>query len=202
MGINFWDSAYESGHIPWDPGPYDGHLPRVVEEQGIAPCRVIDIGCGTGKSLVWLAEHGFDCTGIEMAPTALRMAEELAKSRGVRCVWRHASFPDDLDGESSGSYDFAIDRGVFHLHTGAQEQHRFVEGVARILAPGGTWYSLVASSAHGRNGSGPPRWSRREVERAVGKTFEIVRLEEAVFTPGEEDSMAAWLCVMRSRRTG
>lgn len=205
MGVNYWDSSYESGRVPWDPGPYDGHLPSIVADHGIAPCRVVDIGCGTGKSLVWLAEHGFDCTGIEIAPTALEMADELARSRGVECEWLYGSFPGDFrDGASTraiddNSFELAIDRGVFHLHTTKAEQRIFVDGVARVLAPGGLWYSLLASSSQGGGFSGPPRWSKREITAAVQDRFEIVRLEESVFTPGERGSMPAWVCVLRNR---
>ncbi len=202
MGINYWDSAYQSGHIPWDPGSYDGHLPGLIEKEGIAPCRAVDIGCGTGKSLVWLAERGFSCTGIEIAPTALRMAKELAERRQVSCDWLYGAFPGDFDSDSleDGSFELAMDRGVFHLHTGKGEQRRFVEGVSRVLVPGGIWYSLLASSADGGGYGGPPRWSRGEVVAAVKPHFEVVHVQQSVFTPGEEGSMAAWVCVLRNRR--
>lgn len=201
MGINFWDSAYESGRVPWDPGPYDRHVPRIVGELRLEPCRVVDIGCGTGATLVWLAEHGFECTGIEIAPAALTIARKKAKSRGVACTWLLRRFPKVDGGHAlpASSFELAVDRGVFHLHTGRQEQEEFVDGVARVLAPGGLWYSLLASSIHGDGFGGPPRWSEREVRRAVEPAFEILRLEDSVFTPGEEGSMAAWVCVMRKR---
>ena len=202
MGINYWDSAYQSGHIPWDPGPYDGHLPRLIEQEGITPCRAVDIGCGAGKSLVWLAERGFACTGIEIAPTALRMAKELADRRQVSCDWLFGTFPADFDSNSlkDDSFDLAMDRGVFHLHTARSEQRRFVEGVSRVLVPGGIWYSLLASSEGGRGCGGPPRWSRSEVVAAVKPHFEVSHIEQSVFTPGEEGSMSAWVCILRNRR--
>jgi len=202
MGVNYWDSSYESGHVPWDPGEYDGHLPDLLKEQRIAPCRTVDIGCGTGKSAVWLAQRGFDCTGIEIAPTALRIAQDLALKRGVACRWLYGSFPEDFGRREipDGSFDLVIDRGVFHLYTSRDERRGFVEGVARILAPRGLWYSLLASSAKGSGFGGPPRWSRHDVASAVEREFEIVRLEESVFTPGERGSMAAWVCVLRNRR--
>ena len=165
MGVNYWDSSYESGHIPWDPGVYDGHLPDIVGAHGITACRAIDIGCGTGKSLVWLAEQGFTCTGVEIAPTALKMARELAAGKGVECRWLYGSFPEDFrDGTiKDGSFDLAIDRGVFHLHTSKAEQRRFVKGVSRVLTPNGLWYSLLAGSSKGNGSGGPPRWSRPSI---------------------------------------
>lgn len=201
MGINFWDSAYESGHVPWDPGPYDRHIPRIVGELKLKPCRVVDIGCGTGATLMWLAEHGFDCTGIEIAPTALQIARKEANKRGLACTWLLRHFPrtDGQHALPASSFELAVDRGVFHLHTGAEEQDLFVGGVARALAPGGLWYSLLASSLRGSGYGGPPRWSEREVRSAVEPAFEILRMEDSVFTPGEEGSMAAWVCVMRKR---
>lgn len=202
MGVNYWDNSYESGHVPWDPGEYDGHLPDLLKEQQIEPCRTVDIGCGTGKSLVWLAQRGFNCTGIEIAPTALRIARGLASKRGVDCKWLLGSFPNDFgpDEITDGSFDLVIDRGVFHLHTSRDERRRFVEGVARMLSPHGLWYSLLASSSKGSGFGGPPRWSRNDVASAVERQFEIVRLEESVFTPGELGSMPAWVCVLRNRR--
>jgi SAM-dependent methyltransferase len=199
MGINYWDSAYESGHVPWDPGPYDGHVPRLVEDLAIEPCEVVDIGCGTGGTLMWLAERGFRCTGVEIAPTALKIAERESRRRKLSCTWLLGQFPTDFRDTplQKGAYTLALDRGVFHLHTSRDEQRGFAGGVFRALAPGGLWYSLLASSSRGHGFGGPPRWSEREVRRAVSEHFEILRLDESVFTPGEEGSMAAWVAVMR-----
>ncbi|HUZ16976.1 MAG TPA: class I SAM-dependent methyltransferase [Spirochaetia bacterium] len=204
MGINYWDTAYESGHVPWDPGPYDGHVPRLVRDLSIEPCRVVDIGCGAGGTLIWLAEAGFDCTGIEIAPAAVRLAKETAKKRGVACTWLLHRFPNAVNERAlePRSFDLAIDRGVFHLHTSRAEQDDFVAGVAQALRGDGLWYSLLASSKRGSAYGGPPRWSEREIRRAVEPAFEILRIEDSVFTPGEEGSMAAWVCVMRKRAAG
>ncbi len=46
---------------------------------------VLDLGCGSGRSMVWLAERGYQVTGIDRQPEALSLGEELAARRGVCC---------------------------------------------------------------------------------------------------------------------
>lgn len=206
MAYNYWDSAYASGHVPWDPGPYDRHLPGLIAQHGIEPCNALDIGCGNGKSLIWLAERGYRGTGIEIAPTALKQAEAAAKSHGVTCRWLFGSFPEDFGADvlADGEFSFIMDRGWFHLFTGRHEQQRIVDAIARLLRSGGLWYSLIAANAGGRGYGGPPRWSESEVRRALAAprspetpTLEVDTLELSVFTPGEPGSMASWVLVAR-----
>lgn len=45
---------------------------------------VIDIGCGTGAHLIYLAEKGYKCTGVDINRQMLRVAEEKAKRAGIQ----------------------------------------------------------------------------------------------------------------------
>jgi SAM-dependent methyltransferase len=203
MGVNYWDNSYESGRVPWDPGEYDGHLPYILDRFDIRPGRALDIGCGTGKSLLWLAERGFDCTGLELAPAALRIAQAAARRRGLRCRWLLAKFPDGFATEATGAerYDFVMDRGWFHLYTGISERRNIARAVSRVLVPGGHWYSLIAARIRGGGFGGPPRWSEEEIRKAVEPELDVAEIELSVFTPGEEGSMPSWRAVF-ARRNG
>jgi hypothetical protein len=46
--------------------------------------RVVDVGCGAGRVALHLQERGFEVTGIDASPLAVRAA----RARGVRQVWR------------------------------------------------------------------------------------------------------------------
>ncbi len=202
--MSYWDMAYQSGVVPWDPGPYDGNLPAVIERHAIGPCRVVDIGCGTGGSLIWLAGMGYHCTGIEGAPAAIRQAQAKSKEAGTRIEWLVGSFPHDFAPPllPDGSFDLVIDRGWFHLYTEAAERAAVLAGISRILAPGGLWYSLIAGKGGERPLSGPPRWSEAEVRSALSGRFEILELRASVFTPSERGSMPAWISVARRQDDG
>ncbi len=200
--MSYWDSAYRSGVVPWDPGPYDGNLPSVIERHAVGPCRVVDIGCGTGGSLIWLAGMGYRCTGIDAAPTAIRQAQAKSEEAAARIEWHVGSFPDDFPSRTlpDDSYDLVIDRGWFHLYTRRRERAAVLDGILRILAEGGLWYSLIAGKGGDRPFAGPPRWSESDIRSAIGERFEVVELRASVFTPGEKGSMPAWICVAQKPR--
>jgi SAM-dependent methyltransferase len=51
--------------------------------------RVVDVGCGTGKSSSWFIDHGFDVVGIEPDPAMGAMAEQELGSNGHFVLNRH-----------------------------------------------------------------------------------------------------------------
>src|SRR5574341_875305 len=86
-----WDSRYRSEQRPrWDTGLPSSELKRLVEQKVLRPCRVVELGCGTGVNAVYLASQGFEVTAIDIAPTALRAAEERARKAGVQVRWIEA----------------------------------------------------------------------------------------------------------------
>ena len=195
----YWESSYRSGHVPWDPGPYDRHVPRVLADHRIEPGRALDVGCGTGATLVYLAKLGFETTGIDIAPTALEIARRTAGREGVAGNWLVGSFPEEFPPEvlPDDSFDFVIERGFLHMHTMPQEHAPILAGIQRVLRRGGTFYSLAAKREGARGFGGPPKWREDEIRRAVEPYFRIVEMRGDVFTPKETGSMPAWVTVMR-----
>src|SRR5437868_13790754 len=73
-----WDASYRSGNPPWETGRPSEELQRVIAEQGIRPCRVVELGCGTGINAIWLAQQGFDVTALDFSPLAIAKAQKRA----------------------------------------------------------------------------------------------------------------------------
>lgn len=209
----YWESSYRSGHVPWDPGPYDGHLPRVLQDHAVAPCTALDIGCGEGKSSVWLARKGFSVLGIDVSPTAIETAQTIARgSLGQRAETKGGgsgdthfvtgSFPEDLSeparrmGAGDG-FGFIMERGLLQHMTSSRLHRPFLDAVGRWLLPEGIFYSLIAKSEGAHRYAGPPTWSEKGVRAAFRGVLEIVELRGDVFTPGEVGSIPAWVVVSR-----
>jgi SAM-dependent methyltransferase len=62
----------------WRPSPF---LVRI--EPRLPRGRVLDLACGSGRELVWLAGRGFEAEGWDRAPEALERASVLAERCGV-----------------------------------------------------------------------------------------------------------------------
>src|SRR4051794_11413283 len=61
---------------------------RKVELDGL---RVLDLGSGTGKNSIFLAERGSIVTGMEISSTAIKLAGERAEEAGVEIKFLKAS---------------------------------------------------------------------------------------------------------------
>jgi SAM-dependent methyltransferase len=110
--LDRWDSAYRDGKkAPWDTGAPAPELKRVMEAGLVQPCRVVELGCGSGENAIYLAQKGFEVTAIDVAPTAIGLAAVRAERAGVRVRWVLA---DVLALPELETYDFIFDRGCYH----------------------------------------------------------------------------------------
>src|SRR5512141_2521730 len=79
----FYELIYRYFRAPWDIAARD-ELVSLAESGCIKPCRAIDLGCGTGENAIYLAQKGFDVTGVDYAKAAIEKARRRAKDSGVQ----------------------------------------------------------------------------------------------------------------------
>jgi SAM-dependent methyltransferase len=77
MDIDPWEEHYRSGATLWRGSPYP--LPEL--EIG---SRVLDLGCGTGSTVIKAAEKGHEVTGLDISPSALEIASGRISERGLK----------------------------------------------------------------------------------------------------------------------
>lgn len=116
--------------------------PRVMAERLAAhlddrSAAVLDVGCGTGLTCQYLAEHGFTTfDGIDITPAMIVKSRE----RGIYRDLYQADITEPLD-MPDATYDAAISSGTFTLgHVGAEP----IPEIVRVLKPG----ALFACSIH------------------------------------------------------
>jgi len=126
--------------IPWNIESPPDALVELVKSGKVDICKAIDLGCGFGHYTIYMASFGFDMTGVDVSPTAIKIARENAKKRDVRCHFIVADVLGDL-GETEETYDFAYDWELLH-HIFPEGRKRYVENVSKILNPQGQYLSV------------------------------------------------------------
>ena len=129
--------------IPWNIETPPIQLVELVDSGEVKPCKTIDLGCGTGNYAVYLASIGFDVTGIDISPTAIKIAKETAKKKRSQCSFLVANVLGDLC-EVKERFDFAFEWELLH-HIFPKYRKTYVENVHKLLNPGSFYLSVCFS---------------------------------------------------------
>ena len=192
-----WDERYEQDDLPWDTGHPDTYLVRMVSRWPKLAANVLEIGCGTGTNSIWLAEHGFQVTGMDISSSAIAIAKERAVERGVNCRFLADDFlSSPVD---NAPFTFVFDRGCFHSTAGEAGRAKFVDRMASCLGRDGLWFSLMGNSDEVVEGKGPPRLSAIEIATSVESAFEILKIESCLLEARSLVPPRFWQCLMRVR---
>jgi SAM-dependent methyltransferase len=195
-----WNQRYRDGNLPWDTGRPSTELQRVLQQHAIAPCRALDVGCGTGSNSVWLAEQGFDVTGVDVAPLAIELAREQARDAGVNAQFAVANVlksPNSNLSTSPAPFSFFFDRGCYHA-VRRDAPHAYAPAVARLLAPAARGL-ILAGNAREPHDPGPPVVTEDEIHTELGQAFTILDLHEFHFdeAPGVPVQFLGWSCLVQ-----
>ncbi|MGC5166767.1 SAM-dependent methyltransferase [Luteimicrobium sp. DT211] len=76
----FWDARYAERERIWSGRP---NAALVDAARDLTPGRALDLGCGEGGDSVWLAEQGWNVTGVDVAAGAVARGRDAADARGV-----------------------------------------------------------------------------------------------------------------------
>jgi SAM-dependent methyltransferase len=191
-----WDRAYRGKRMPgWDAGRVANQLTKAVEEGRVKPGKALVLGCGTGTNAIFLARKGFEVTGLEVAPTALKIAEAKAREAGVKVRWivADAANPPHIE-----PFDFLFDRGCYH-HVRWVNREGYVAAVRRLTRPGGQFLLLSFRATSDRQGK--PRVKESQIREDFSPAFEFEWLEEMRFDSrsGIEKSAPAWTVLMKRK---
>jgi SAM-dependent methyltransferase len=139
-----WDNRYQKeGHI-W--GDESSICARTIAErlQGTDK-KVIDLGCGYGRDVIYLAKKGFQVIGVDLSEMGINTGKEWAKKECVEatlCIRKEINFTDYQE-----YFDAVISNRVMHLLIRPEERMEYLNEICHILKKGGL-LSLTARSVN------------------------------------------------------
>jgi SAM-dependent methyltransferase len=137
----FYDSYTAGfGHDRWL-----ANLEAIAIEHGLRGNRLLDIGCGTGKSFLPLLERGYEVTGCDISPAMVSLAQARAADASVVVA-------DARDLPVLGRFDLvtSLDDALNYVLSDEELGMTFA-GVARNLRPGGLLvFDLTALAGYRR----------------------------------------------------
>jgi SAM-dependent methyltransferase len=142
VGRRVYDLMYR-WWAPWDTVGVRRELRQLITEVAFDPDRhprAVDLGCGTGANVVYLAEQGFQATGLDFSPVALDKARDRAAAAGVssRCRFVEADLTAPVPAGIDAPFDLLLDFGAIDDLSPA-DRPAAARLVSQLSRPGSTF---------------------------------------------------------------
>jgi SAM-dependent methyltransferase len=107
-----WEGIYQQdGRAPFEPRPVITQFIQSLSERGL--CSVLDLGCGSGRHVIHMIQNGLRVTGLDNAPTALKLSAEWLVEEGLAGGLVLSDMRQPLP-FMDGSFDAVLSTQVIH----------------------------------------------------------------------------------------
>ena len=156
---------------------------------------VLDAGCGTGENALHVASLGLSVLGVDVAETALAIAREKARARGIKVEFATA---DAFKLEClRRKFDTVLDCGLFHTFD-AEERPRYAASLGSVTEHNGTLYLLCFSDVG--PDIGPHPISQEELRAAFSPSngWNVAAIKpDRLQTRFHENGAPAWFATIK-----
>lgn len=139
MSEAYWENLYQAGDMRWEKGaPSPGLVDFLATHRDLPGETVCVPGGGTGHDACEWARAGLRVYGFDIAPSAIRLSRERARSAGLRVEFRQADFLRD---EPPFPFDWLFEHTLF-CAIQLEERDRYRQAALRWLKPGGNYLAV------------------------------------------------------------
>lgn len=137
-----WEERYTSGPRPWDTGITPPEVVDFWKRRRVTTGQIaLDLGCGTGTNVAWLAATGLTAIGVELSYTALQLAYQRRETLKPPARDRLRFVQGDVSRVPFFRLNacYILDIGCFHALP-SDARIDYANGVAANLEPGGYFH--------------------------------------------------------------
>ncbi len=134
-----WEARYQTGDMPWEKGEASPGLVDFLDAHAALPRGTMLVpGCGTGHDARAASQAGFEVAGLDLSPSAIRLARERTAAAGLKAEFRLGNF---LDSPPFAQFDWIFEHTLFCAIDPACRGD-YVNAVARWLKPKGQFLAV------------------------------------------------------------
>ncbi len=164
-----WEARYQRAETPWDKGEASpGLVDFLAAHQELPRGTVCVPGCGVGHDARRWAAVGFDTLGCDLAPSAIRLAQERSAGLNLPLNFQQGDFLTDTPPQK---FDWLFEHTLF-CAINPQSRDDYVRAAVRWLKPDGQFlavYYLIPDT------DGPPFGTTRdEILTRFSPHFDLV----------------------------
>ncbi len=132
--IQPWDKIFqEKGKVFTEPHEDFPLLIPLLKERNVN--RILDLGCGSGRHVVFLARHGFSVFGIDLSPSGVELTRGWLREERLSADLRIQDIMEPLP-YADGFFEAVFSIQVIH-HATAAVIRKVIGEIERVLKNGG-----------------------------------------------------------------
>ena len=122
-------------------------LDQILKGRFRAPGRVLDAGCGSGRNLLYFLQEGFDACALDENAAAVRHVCETARRVAPHLPEKNFR-AESIEAHTfrDGTFDLVLCIAVLHFARDHDHFNAMLDGVWRLVRPGGILFCRLASS--------------------------------------------------------
>ncbi|NVM34922.1 MAG: class I SAM-dependent methyltransferase [Candidatus Lokiarchaeota archaeon] len=129
-----WDDIFnEKGKVFLEPHPEMARISELLKAKGAK--RILDLGCGSGRHLLFFLKKGFEVYGMDASPRGISIAEQWLLEENLKADIKLHRMEEKFPYEDN-FFDAIISIQVIH-HNKMKEILITISEIVRILRKGG-----------------------------------------------------------------
>jgi cyclopropane fatty-acyl-phospholipid synthase-like methyltransferase len=137
---NVWNETFkDKGKVFTKPQEDIPKIVKLFKKYNVK--RILDLGCGSGRHLIFLARHGFDVYGIDMAKSGIKISKKWLDKEGlkanlkIRDIYKKLPYKDNF-------FDAIVSTQTLH-HEKIEKIRKLIKEMERILKINGLIFITV-----------------------------------------------------------
>ncbi len=156
-----WNDIFaEKGRVFTEPHPDMERIAEIFKENGVN--KILDIGAGTGRHLIFLSKKGFEMYGFDASPKAITLAKQWLEEENLEVELKQHRMEEKFPYRDN-FFDAIISIQVIH-HNKMVDILKTVSEIKRVLKQGGL-ILITIPRLEGR--SGLDDWELKEIEKGT-----------------------------------